>query len=87
MGEPLAETSLEDELSTATPLVLIHSRRELAHRFGSGLEVTLYWCAWDNSTSVQVHQSTPEETLFFTVAREHALDAFYHPFAYLSGGT
>jgi len=61
----------------------VHDRRELARRFSGGLEVTLYWCAGDNSTSVEIHQATSEETLLFAVAREHALDAFYHPFAHL----
>ena len=83
MGEPRTEASLEDDKSTTTPLVLIHPRRELARRFSAGLEVTLYWCAWENGTSLEVRQPTSEETLLFTVAREHALDAFYHPYAYL----
>jgi len=48
------------------------------------LEVTLYWSAADDSTSLQVSQRESEETLLFTVPREHALDAFYHPFAHLA---
>jgi hypothetical protein len=62
-------------------------RCELARRVSGGLEVTLYWSAFDNSTSVQVSQPESEETLLFTVAREHALDAFYHPFVHLPATT
>ena len=34
-------------------------------------------------TSIEVWQPRSEETLAFAVARERALDAFYHPFAHL----
>lgn len=57
-------------------------RRELARRASGGLEVTLYWNACDNSTSVEVWQPSSGEALAFAVAGEHALDAFYHPFAH-----
>jgi hypothetical protein len=59
------------------------ARRELARRASGGLEVTLYWNAPDNSTSVEVWQRASGEALAFAVAGEHALDAFYHPFAHL----
>ena len=58
-------------------------RRELAHRVSGGIEVTLYWCARDDSTSIEVRQPASGERLAWTVAREDALDAFYHPFAHL----
>jgi hypothetical protein len=58
-------------------------RRELAHRVTGGLEITLYWNASDGKTGVEVWQPATEELLFFEVARERALDAFYHPFAHL----
>ncbi len=57
--------------------------RELARRADGGLEVTLYWNASDNSTSVEVWHRASGEALAFAVAGEHALDAFYHPFAHL----
>lgn len=57
--------------------------RELARRVSGGLEVTLYWNASDNSTSVEVWQRDSGEALAFAVAGQHALDAFYHPFAHL----
>jgi hypothetical protein len=58
-------------------------QRELAHRVNGGIEVTLYWSADDNSTSVEVFHTATGRTLHFAVARESALDAFYHPFAHL----
>ena len=58
-------------------------RRELAHRVTGGIEVTLYWNALDGTTAVEVWQPATDELLFFEVAREQALDAFYHPFAHL----
>ena len=61
----------------------IQRRRELARRISGGIEITLYWSAHDDSTSVEVSQPSSGETLLFTVARESALDAFYHPFAHL----
>ena len=58
-------------------------RQELARRVSGGIEVTLYWSAHDNSTSVEIWQPEPEEMLTFTVGGDRALDAFYHPFAHL----
>ena len=58
-------------------------RRELARRLTGGIEVTLYWHAEDNRTSIEVHQAATEETISFLVAPERALDAFHHPFAHL----
>lgn len=57
-------------------------RRELARRVSGGLEVTLYWDSYENSTSVEVWQRATGETLAFSVPRERALDGFYHPFAH-----
>ena len=62
---------------------IFEPRRELARRVSGGLEVTLYWSAGDNSTSVEVSQHVSGETVVFAVERERALDAFYHPFAHL----
>lgn len=60
------------------------ARRELACRAGSGIDVTLYWNAADDSTSVEVWHRSSGVTLAFSVAPEHALDAFYHPFVHVS---
>jgi hypothetical protein len=63
---------------------LAQPRRELARRVNGGIEVALYWSPLDNSTTVEVWQTTSEETLVFAVAPERALEAFYHPFAQLA---
>ncbi len=70
-----------------SPPATCHPERELARRASGGIEVTLYWCAADNSTSIEVWQPASEERLAFVVPGEHAaLDAFYHPFAHLPLG-
>jgi hypothetical protein len=77
-------------MSVATPIpipILIPipaPRRELAHRKSGGLEITLYWDAEAQSTSVEVHQPATQETIAFTVPEEYALDAYHHPFAHLA---
>jgi hypothetical protein len=81
--EALADTALGEETLDDSWPGIIRPRRELARRAGGGIEVTLYWSAHDNSTSIEVWQSASEETLHFTVAPELALEAFYHPFAHL----
>ena len=83
MKNPVAEMTLEEEVLRNIWPASVRPRRELAHRVSGGIEVTLYWSPHDNSTSVEVWQSASEELLKFTVAREEALEAFYHPFAHL----
>ena len=81
--EALTETTFEEETPGDNWPGIIRPRRELARRASGGIEVTLYWSAHDNSTSIEVWQSASEETLHFSVAPELALEAFYHPFAHL----
>ena len=59
-------------------------RRELDRRVGAGLEVTLYWEAGENATSVEVHHTATGETISFRVPAHRALEAFRHPFAHLA---
>jgi hypothetical protein len=58
-------------------------RRELDRRMNGGFEVTLYWDAADNSTSIDVHHMATDETISLRVPADRALDAFHHPFVYL----
>lgn len=60
------------------------STRELAQRHSGEIEVFLFWhpaperielCVLDSTTGVSVHVD---------VAPDRALDAFYHPYAYLA---
>jgi hypothetical protein len=61
----------------------VNRQRELAHRVSSGLEVTLYWNAADNGTSIEVRHLASEATLRFAVPADQALDAFYHPLVHV----
>jgi hypothetical protein len=69
-------------MSIAIPLQT--PRRELAHRANGGLEITLFWNADDDTTSIEVWHPETEETITFDVPGNRALDAFYHPFAHLT---
>ena len=66
---------------------IVNRRRELAHRVSGGIEVTLYWNAPDNSTSIEVWHARVRETLRFAVPAERRLDAFYHPLAHIRYST
>lgn len=56
--------------------------RELAHRAGDGLEVTLLWNEDDNRVVVAVDDARTGERFEIEVPTTSALDAFKHPFAY-----
>jgi hypothetical protein len=64
------------------PATNCHPHRELARRVSGGLEIALYWCPIDDSTSLEVWQPASAERFAFLVPREQALDVFYHPFAH-----
>jgi hypothetical protein len=63
-------------------LTSVSGRRELAHRFGAGIDVTLYWDAVRGIVTVDVFDLAAGETFEVAVPRSCALDAFHHPFAY-----
>lgn len=56
--------------------------RELAHRTGDGIEVTLFWTKATNTVAVAVLDTRSGEALEFDVDGNAALDAFNHPYAY-----
>jgi hypothetical protein len=56
--------------------------QELATRVTDGLAVSLFWHPGDDSITVSVADSCTGDRFHLAVARERALDAFYHPFAY-----
>jgi hypothetical protein len=56
--------------------------QELASRIADGLAVALIWHPGDDSVTVAVADARTGEDFELCVARERALDAFYHPFAY-----
>jgi hypothetical protein len=60
--------------------------RELAHRSNDGLEVTLFWHA--GRDELTVCGSDHRLGVSFKIHPEHdlALDAYYHPYCYLTSG-
>jgi len=56
--------------------------QELAIRQTDSLAVALFWHPSDDSVTVSVADSRTGDRFQLVVARERALDAFYHPFAY-----
>ena len=68
----------------ATNPVLPTARRELASRTNDDLEVTLWWDPPIDAVSVSVWDWRRDAHFEITVERDHALDVFYHPFAYAS---
>ena len=57
-------------------------RRELAHRSADGVDVTLLWNPVSDAISVQVIERDTEACFELPVARDQALNAFNHPYAY-----
>jgi hypothetical protein len=58
--------------------------RELAHRSGDGLEVSLLWDPRDDSLSVRVNDTREAARYDIPVEDAKPLDVFEHPFAYLA---
>ena len=57
--------------------------RELAHRVGSGIEVSLLWRRRDGTITLKIVEIATGVELELGVPPEEALEAFYHPYAYL----
>jgi hypothetical protein len=64
-------------MTSATP-----TPRELAARHNNGLHVLLLWHPRENEVTVSVDDTRAGEHFEVAVARDRALDAYYHPFAY-----
>jgi hypothetical protein len=69
---------MQDTPNTATQLLF----EELDYREADGIEVSLVWNRADDSLAVLVFDRKLDSTLEIPVQREHALDAFRHPYAY-----
>ena len=61
---------------------LARSIRELAARESNGISVRLLWHPLENAVTVSVEDRHDGECFDLAVAPDHALDAFYHPYAY-----
>jgi len=55
---------------------------EIDHRANGGIDVSLMWDRSTDVLYVQVIDWGMDEDYTFAVDRDHALDAFRHPFAY-----
>jgi hypothetical protein len=58
--------------------------RELAARVTDGLHVLLLWHPTADTVSVSVADDRTGRRYESAVSRDRALDAFYHPFAYVA---
>ena len=56
--------------------------KELAHRAGDGVEVSLLWSPSDGRLTVVVDDAKAHERFALDAPPEEALDVFYHPYAY-----
>ena len=56
--------------------------RELATRENDGILVRLLWHPRQNAVTVFVEDARVGDRFELVIAPDHALDAFYHPFAY-----
>jgi hypothetical protein len=82
--DPSIERSTEQGRSVVTSSA-INDWRELASREADGLAVSLLWSKATDQVKVSVTDATLDEEFHINVAGPHALDAFYHPFAYAVG--
>jgi hypothetical protein len=57
-------------------------RRELARRFGAGVDVTLYWHPTLDELIVRVCDERHGAHFEIRPQRHLALDVYYHPYAY-----
>jgi hypothetical protein len=58
--------------------------RELDHRSNDGIDVTLLWSPNTNRVWVALDDARTEEHFELDIDPADALDAFQHPYAYLS---
>jgi hypothetical protein len=56
--------------------------RELAARESDGVRVMLLWHPREDAVTVSVEDARAGQSFELAIARDRALDAFYHPFAY-----
>ena len=56
--------------------------RELAARESDGIHVRLLWHPREDAVTVSVDDTRVGQRFDLAVARDRALEAFYHPFAY-----
>jgi hypothetical protein len=60
------------------------THRPLAHRVAGETEVSLVWTRVGDVLTLELYDSRSNEVVELDVPREHALDAFRRPHAYLA---
>jgi hypothetical protein len=70
------------EAKGAVMTTMTEQRSELAHRSTDGIEVSLFWDEPTDRVTIKLVDRRFDEQLEFEVARDKALDAFRHPYAY-----
>ena len=73
-------TTFEPQGAAMTPVTL--QTRELAARENDGIHVLLLWHPREDAVTVSVDDTRAGQRFDLAVARDRALEAFYHPFAY-----
>ena len=63
-------------------ITAINDYKELASRERDGLIVSLLWSKSADRVTLEVVDRNLDEEFHIDVAGAHALDAFYHPFAF-----
>jgi len=58
--------------------------KELAHRAGDGVQVSLLWSPSDGNLTVVVDDAKVDERFELEARPDNALEVFYHPYAYAS---
>ena len=78
-------TTFEPETGAMTPVTL--QTRELAARENDGIHVLLLWHPRQDAVTVPVDDTRCGHRFDLAVARDRALEAFYHPFAYAAAAS
>lgn len=60
----------------------LESPRELAHRANDGVEIVLFWNEATDELTVYVSDERSDAYFELAAPCDHALDVFYHPYAY-----
>jgi hypothetical protein len=77
------QTAARQELTSTTRTRM----RELAHREGSDVDVSLFWRPEDNSLLLLLVEVPTGVVFEIPVEPQDAMDAFNHPYAYLPART